>query len=510
MRAKALALAALSMPAVAVARRKGDVSPRIGQDHQPLGMRPQTWRSRINSHREFVHDSIDSLGYDWARIGHPGIAPKYPFKIYLPQTTEDLVRVVKEVKALGETLHVRSAGHSSNDLVLTEPGGSVLVTAKMNQIVDLDEETMTATVQAGVISAQLDDRLATRGLGLPIIGDHNHITVGGFASTGGISPGSHRHGLFVDTVVGLTYVNWDGEVIECSRENKPEHFFAVLMGLGQHGIIATVTVNVIRVDKYRTLLKNHEKRYYDLRKYLAGAGDAVRNPGDSLYQRGVMLNFPIGGGDGVCIGQFSSYHPTAQSAIARVRDSIDYTFLDGIGWLTDHVPKRIGAALKAVGMAGVIFSPQYATMKNIESFSDKILNSMVGDPTRMFVFIVPVDELDTLARTAWDTMLEFRAKHKCFTVISLYIKNIHSAYLAQNGKSDHFCEVLFYNGIDNEGMTPDVLEALAERLDDITISTGSFRYMHSRTSRDPERRKKVDPNTYYSTALASRDGGASA
>ena len=32
----------------------------------------------------------------------------------------------------------------------------------------------------------------------------------------------------------------------------------------------------------------------------------------------------------------------------------------------------------------------------------------------------------------------------------------------------------------------------------MTIKHGGFRYMHSRTSRDPERWAKVDPNTFYS------------
>ena len=78
------------------------------------------WRRQINSHETFSHDSIDSLGYDWGRIADPDVKPRFPLKVYLPQTTEDVVRVLKEVKQLGETLIVRSKGHSSNDLVLAD------------------------------------------------------------------------------------------------------------------------------------------------------------------------------------------------------------------------------------------------------------------------------------------------------------------------------------------------------------------------------------------------------
>lgn len=139
---------------------------------------------------------------------------------------------------------------------------------------------MTATVQAGMISPQLDDRLSTRGLGLPIIGDHNHITVGGFASVGGISPASHRFGLFVDTIERIEYVNWDGEVITASRTENPDQFYAVLTGRGQHGVIATVTVKLIKIDKYTTVLKNHENHYFDVAAFITGAGATIANPGD--------------------------------------------------------------------------------------------------------------------------------------------------------------------------------------------------------------------------------------
>ena len=31
----------------------------------------KSWRGKIESHETFSHDSLDSLGYDWERIGNP-------------------------------------------------------------------------------------------------------------------------------------------------------------------------------------------------------------------------------------------------------------------------------------------------------------------------------------------------------------------------------------------------------------------------------------------------------
>jgi FAD/FMN-containing dehydrogenase len=175
------------------------------------------WRRQINSHEAFTHDSLDSLGYDWGRVANPAVSPRYPLRIYLPRTTDDVVRVLKEVKQLGEALVVRSKGHSSNDLVLAG-GGSMLVTEKLSGSIELDESAMTVKVQGGQISAELDEWLAARGLGLPIIGDHNHITVGGFASVGGSA--APRTGTGCSSTTSWRWSWWTGTATSSSAATR--------------------------------------------------------------------------------------------------------------------------------------------------------------------------------------------------------------------------------------------------------------------------------------------------
>lgn len=69
---------------------------------------PSRRRKRINSHEAFVHDSIDSLDYDRGRIADPHVTPQFPFKVYLTRTTDDVVRVVKEARALDQTATVQA------------------------------------------------------------------------------------------------------------------------------------------------------------------------------------------------------------------------------------------------------------------------------------------------------------------------------------------------------------------------------------------------------------------
>ncbi|MGH2601845.1 MAG: FAD-binding oxidoreductase [Dehalococcoidia bacterium] len=481
----------------------GTAAPRLrnGAKRRKNGSVPagKSWRGRITSHETFTHDSLDSLGYDWERIANPAIAPRYPFKVYMPQNTEEIVRAVKEAKALDERLTIRSKGHSSNDLVVAE-GGAVLVTEKLNRVLELDEQAMTVTVQAGAVSAEIDDWLALKGYGLPIIGDHNHITVGGFAAVGGISPASHRFGMFVDNVERIEYVDWDGTVIACSRTEQPERFHRVLAGLGQFGVMATLTCRIIPIDKYGTILKNDQTHYRNVEDFIEGSGRYIQDPGDALYERGVWFDFPLPGGRRLTIGQFSMYCETDQSTRTHLRNRMSYGYLHRIGYVAGRLPAKLDKVMKYVGSTGVLFSPTYASIKNIEFFTDKILDSTVGDPTRMLIILAPLDRYADLFRDSYALTREFRERYNCFTFISVYVKSIRSPYLAQGGEQDRFCELMFYLGIDPKGMTDAVLDDLVSQFDDICIRHQGFRYMHSKTVKDPERRRLIDPNAAYAQA----------
>jgi len=451
------------------------------------------WVKHINSHERFVHDSIDSLGYDWSRVGDPHIQPRYPLRVYLPQTTEDVVRIVQETRSLGLDLTIRAHGHSSNGLVVRD-GGTILLTEKFNRVLAVDEENLTATIQPGANLADVDDVLADKGLGLILIGDHAHVTAGGIVSVGGITAASFRHGLVADVVERLEYVNWVGDVVECSRTERPEEFYGVLLGLGRHGVITALTVRIARVDKYGTLWRNRQTHYRSMDAFLAAAVPLLGDPPpEARFMRGMWVD-----ADRFGLGQFSVYVDTPATAAARLENDVAYGFLDGIGYVAGRLPSAIDRALKYVGLMGIVFSPRYATIKNAESFSDKIIDSTVGEPTRYLVAIAPQARLDEVCRRLMGLLRRYREDHRCFSVLTLYLKGIKSPYLAAGRPgNERWAEVLFYVAIRPEHMTDDLLEQIVEEFDGICVDCGAFRYMHSKTTQDPARQKLLDPHTLY-------------
>lgn len=458
-----------------------------------MATRPRRRTKRVNSHERFVHDSIDGLGYDWERVADPDAPARLPLRVYLPRSTEDVVLAVNEARSRGERPTVRALGHSSNDLVV-RGGGTLLLTQKLDQVLEVDEVGLTVTAQPGIPAAQVDDLLAERGLGLGVIGDHAHVTLGGFASVGGISAASFRNGMFVDLIERLELVTWDGEVVRCSRTERPDDFYGALLGLGRHGVITALTVRVERVDKVNSLWCNRITHHRSLDSFLATAVPLLASPPpEARFMRGMWVDVGNLG-----LGQFSVYEPTEPTLLARAVNDAGYGLLHGLGAVAGRLPAAIDRPLKYVGLLGILFPPRYASQTNAEPFSDRIIDATVGEPSRHMVAIARLSRLEETCRRLLGVLSRYREDEGCFTALALFVQGIKSPILARRSPSEaRWAEVFFNINIRPERMTEPLMNRIAAEFDDVCIDTGSFRYMYTRTSRDPARQKLVDPHTLF-------------
>lgn len=454
---------------------------------------------RYTSHEGHSHGTFQSLGHDWEKVAIPSLAPRYPFKVYLPQSTEDIVQAVKEARRLGQALVVRGSGHSSNDLVVRERG-SVLCTVYLNGLVGVDAEQLTATVQAGAITAEVDERLGLVGLALPVMGDHNDITAGGFASAGGIGPASHRLGTFIDNVVALEYVDWEGHVHRLRRETDREEMLRVLGGTGQHGVLATLTLQLIRLDKEATLLRNRRARPRKVEDFLAHSAREMVDAANVL-QRGLWMDTKLLGRQRT-FGRFYAYRPTPRKAWPLLQARVAWRYLYFLGTWAGRLPRVLDTAVKALGFLGMVASPRYGNFRQVERFSDRLLDYSVGDPSRFFIGLVPMESYSDVFGAWYRLAREYRSHHGCFTSIGLYTKGIQSAWL-NGGDGRYYCELTLFIAFSREGMSPELLERFVSELDELCLAHGAFRYMHTRTVKDAERRRRLDPNTRYVARTAA-------
>jgi len=501
--------------------------------------------NRYSSHDAFSHDTTDSLGYDWSRVADPNIPPKHPARVYLPRTENEVRVAMKEAVARGEELYIRSMGHSSNDLVLVE-GGSVLCTERLNYLPDqkagvewtvrdhegreltpvapaeltfpaprgavlavVDTENLTLRVPAGAVLADVDNYLEKIGFGLKIIGDNNHITVGGFASVGGISPASHRFGLFVDNVVSFNYVTRKGVLRKNITAAREQDFFGVLTGLGRRGVITELTCELYKVEKKKTIIENRRKRFRDPVEFIEFSNARISNPEplNYLFHRGMWIDFMLGKKN-LLVGQFSSYVRTDQCKCVTCRRNLAYGYLHFLGKWAGRLPSFLELPFRYLGILGiVVFPPRFGSIKDAESFTDRVIDYSVGGPWRMLTLFAPVDKYREMFTRIYERLKSERAKHKVLTNISIYVKPVRSPYLGEKVGVDkgmkrgqvpegcgNFVELTFLLFMDADKVVAGVLDALVAEVDELCVDKGAYRYMPTQTSRSKSVLKAINPN----------------
>ena len=112
---------------------------------------------------------------------------------------------------------------------------------KLNRIIEINEESKTVDIQAGVNYGELSPILHARGYALHNLASLPHISVSGACSTGTHGSGINN-GNLPTAVSGIEFINSDGELISLSSNHK--NFNGIIVGLGGFGIVTKLTLNI--------------------------------------------------------------------------------------------------------------------------------------------------------------------------------------------------------------------------------------------------------------------------
>ena len=157
-----------------------------------------------------------------------------PTDYHEPTTEKELVALVKQVAAKGERIKVVGAGHSFSRVAACD-GAHLVSLQRYQQVLAVNREARTVTVQAGIWLKDLNKFLATKGLALSNMGIIAEQSLAGAISTATHGT-STRFGSLAQQVVALSLVTASGEVISASKEQNPELFAAAQVSLGSLGI----------------------------------------------------------------------------------------------------------------------------------------------------------------------------------------------------------------------------------------------------------------------------------
>ncbi len=187
-----------------------------------------------------------------------------PPLVVLPRDTREASDALALLHSFGVPVVARGAGTGLTGGSTPVPGGAVLSTARMRDVITLEPEGRWARVQAGVVNSDLSKVAAKHGLFYaPDPSSQQACTLGGNVGNNSGGPHCFRHGSTSRHVLGLVAVLADGEVLDLTGGPAgplldPAGFDLVGALVGSEGTLALVTEVVVRLlpvpERIETLL----------------------------------------------------------------------------------------------------------------------------------------------------------------------------------------------------------------------------------------------------------------
>ena len=142
-----------------------------------------------------------------------------PEAVVFCESTDDVAVVLKLAHEHAVPVIPFGVGSSLEGHLLAVQGGVSVDVSRLNRIVQVNAEDLTATVQAGVTREQLNREIRDTGLFFPIDPGAN-ASLGGMAATRASGTNAVRYGTMRENVLGLSVVTANGEVIRTGTRAK--------------------------------------------------------------------------------------------------------------------------------------------------------------------------------------------------------------------------------------------------------------------------------------------------
>jgi len=205
------------------------------------------WVSFDHEERRIYSHDVGSL----PKLIKPIMGEATAAAVVQPGSEEALIQLVHWANRNKVHLVPRAKATSGYGGVMPVTGGISVSLTRMNQVLAVDRETMSARVQTGVVWSALERDLEKAGLALRTYpSSAPSSTVGGWLAQGGVGYGCFEYGAFVDNVIAARVVLPNGEI----RTFQGEGLQLISEAAGITGFITEVRVQVREKSAERLLL----------------------------------------------------------------------------------------------------------------------------------------------------------------------------------------------------------------------------------------------------------------
>ncbi len=205
----------------------------------------------------YLHKPEDLTLYEY----DGGVDKSRPDLVVFPQSTEDVVAIVKLAAEVGAPIVGRGAGTGLSGGAIARAGGIVISFARMTRILEIDLANERAVVQPGVVNLDITAAVEADGyFYAPDPSSQRACTIGGNVSENSGGPHTLAYGVTTNHVLGLEAVLPDGSVIETGAGASLGGYDLAgydLTGLlvGSEGTMVLVTKIIVRLMRKPEVVK---------------------------------------------------------------------------------------------------------------------------------------------------------------------------------------------------------------------------------------------------------------